>query len=197
MQTVAMGERSADESRVWTIPNALSIARLVTVPFFVWLFVTDRKDAAVLLYAIAAWTDFFDGYIARRTGSVTELGRLLDPLADRIFIAALAIALVATGVLSGWIAGAIVARDVVILAAYPLVQKGLTTKIRVNFTGKTATAALLLGLTLLAVSETSIGGDSVIDEIGYAFVVLGAVGYWVAGGMYAHSAYALTRGAGR
>ena len=194
METVATGKRAAGEDRIWTVPNILSFARLATVPVFVWLFVTDRKDAAVVLYALAAWTDFFDGYIARRTGSVTELGRLLDPLADRIFIAALAIALVVTETLAGWIALAIVARDVLILAAYPLVQRGLATKIRVNFTGKTATAALLTGLTLLAVSETSIGWASRVDEIAYGLIGLGAVLYWVAGAQYARDAWALSRG---
>ena len=195
MQMVATGERPAGEDRIWTVPNALSLARLASVPVFLWLFVGGSKDAAVVLYAIAAWTDFFDGYIARRTGSVTELGRLLDPLVDRVFIAALAIALVATDALAGWLAGAIVVRDVLILAAYPLVQKGLATKIRVNDTGKRATAALLTGLTLLAVSETSIRWASALDEAGYALIALGAVLYWVAGALYAHAAWKLSRGA--
>lgn len=193
MQTAATGERPAGEGRILTIPNVLSLARLAAVPVFVWLFVTGREDAAVLLYALAAWTDFFDGYIARRTDSVTELGRLLDPLADRIFIAALAIALVATGALDLWLAAVIVGRDLVILAAYPFVQKGLATKIRVNFTGKSATAALLLGLTLLAVGETSLSWVSAVDEVGRAFVWLGAVLYWVSGAMYARSAWSITR----
>ncbi|MDQ3962700.1 MAG: CDP-alcohol phosphatidyltransferase family protein [Actinomycetota bacterium] len=192
-RSAATGERAAGEERVWTIPNVLSFARLATVPVFVWLFVTDRKDAAVVLYALAAWTDFFDGYIARRTDSVTELGRLLDPLADRIFIAALAIALVVTDVLAVWLAVAIVARDVLVLVAYPLVQKGLASKIRVNFTGKSATAALLMGLTLLAVSETSVGWASAVDELGYMFIAFGAALYWVAGLMYARAAWTLTR----
>ena len=193
MQTAATSERPAGEDRILTIPNLLSLARLATVPVFVWLFVTDHEDAAVLLYAIAAWTDFFDGYIARHTGSVTELGRLLDPLADRIFIAALAIALVATGALDAWLAVVIVGRDVLILAAYPFVQKGLATKIRVNFTGKSATAALLLGLTLLAVGETSVSWASAVDEAGLAFVYLGTILYWISGAMYARVALTSTK----
>ena len=104
-------------SRILTIPNLLSLARLATVPVFVWLFVTDRTNAAVTLYAIAAWTDFFDGYLARRLNEVSELGKLLDPLADRVFIVALAVALVANDVLPLWLAIAIIARDVVILSA--------------------------------------------------------------------------------
>ena len=195
MQTAATGERPGGEGRVLTIPNILSFARLATVPVFVWLFVTGREDAAVLLYAIAAGTDFFDGYIARHTDSVTELGKLLDPFADRILIAALAIALVVTATLPAWLAAVIVGRDLVILAAYPFVQRGVATKIRVNFTGKSATAALLLGLTLLAVGETSVSWASAVDEVGLTFVWLGAILYWVSGAMYARAAWTMTRGA--
>src|ERR671918_764728 len=92
--------RTTSDGRLLTIPNLLSFGRLATVPVFVWLFVSGREDAAVILYAVAAWTDFFDGFIARRTHSVTELGKLLDPLADRVFIVALALALVARGTLA-------------------------------------------------------------------------------------------------
>ena len=179
--------------RILTVPNLLSFLRLATVPVFVYLFVTDRRDAAVLLYGIAASTDFFDGYIARRTNSVTELGTLLDPLADRIFIAALAIALVITEVLSPWLAAAVVGRDVVVLALYPFVQSAAVKRIRVNRVGKTATAALLFGLTSLAVGETSVSWASVAELPGFLAVVAGAVLYWVAGAMYAREAIRLHR----
>jgi cardiolipin synthase len=187
-------ETAAGEDRVWTLPNLLSFARLATVPIFIWLFVTDHKDAAVLLYAAASWTDFFDGYIARRTGTVTELGRLLDPLADRVFIAALTVVLVIEEVLPLWVAIAIVGRDVLILGLYPFVHRGTLQRIRVNFVGKTATAALLMGLTLLAVSETSVSWGSSVDEAGLVFVGVGAVCYWVSGAMYATEALALRSG---
>jgi len=174
-------------SRILTIPNILSLARLATVPVFVWLFVTDKTNAAVTLYAIAAWTDFFDGYLARKLNSVSELGKLLDPLADRVFIVALAVALVARDVLPLWLAIAIIARDVVILSAFPFVDRSGIQRIPVNFTGKSATAALLAGLTLLAFSETTVPifGNEVSADIGLGLTLLGALLYWVAGGMYA------------
>ena len=186
---------SPEERRIWTIPNILSFLRLGTVPIFVALFVAGRTDAAVILYTVAAWTDFFDGYIARRTNSVTELGRLLDPLADRVFIAALVVALVATDVLPLWAALVIVGRDVAILALYPFVHRGTLARIRVNFAGKSATAALLLGLSFLAVSETSLSWGEVFELPGYLFVVIGGVLYWVSGGMYAREAMELRAGA--
>ena len=173
--------------RLWTVPNVLSLLRLASVPLFVWLFVSGHENAAVVLYAVGAWTDFFDGYIARRTNSVTDLGKLLDPLADRVFIVALAIALVGSGALPGLLAAVVIVRDVVLLALYPLVQRPGMPKLEVNLVGKTATACLLFGLTWLALSETSFWGAGIGDEVGLAFVTAGAVLYWGAAVLYARA----------
>ena len=183
-------------SAVATIPNLISFARLATVPFFRWLWFAGSREIAVVVYGVGASTDFLDGFIARRTGSVSELGKLLDPLADRVFIVALAVALVGGGTLPWPVALAVIGRDVVILSLYPLVQKRGVPKIAVNFVGKSATAALFFGLTWLALSETSFGWADIGDEVGLAFVILGAVLYWIAGGLYAREALAAMRGPG-
>jgi cardiolipin synthase len=183
-------EPSVASNAIVTVPNIISFARLATVPVFLWLWFAGSREVAVVVYAVGAWTDFLDGYIARRTNSVSELGKLLDPLADRVFIIALAIALVGGGTLPWWLAVAVIGRDVVILSLYPLVQRRGVPKIAVNFVGKSATAALLFGLTWLALSETDFGWAGIGDEIGIAFVVLGAALYWIAGAMYARVAMA-------
>jgi cardiolipin synthase len=174
--------------RLWTVPNVLSLLRLASVPVFVWLFVTDRENAAVVLYAAGAWTDFFDGLIARRFNQVSELGKLLDPLADRILILALAVALVAREVLPLWLAVTVVGRDLLILSVFPFLERRKVPRIAVNFTGKTATASLLAGLTLLAYSETTFPGAEWSEPVGTGFTVLGAVLYWAAAVMYAKEA---------
>jgi cardiolipin synthase (CMP-forming) len=178
----AIVERTTD--RVFTIPNILSFVRLGSVPVFVWLFVTGRENAAVILYMTAAWTDFFDGYIARRFGQVSELGKLMDPLADRVMIVALAIALVARHTLPWWLATAIIARDVLILSAFPILERRGVERVRVNFIGKCATAALLAGLTWLAISETGFVWADQSGTLGMIFTVIGVVLYWVAAYMY-------------
>ena len=162
---------------------------------FIWLFVVDETNAAVALYAAGAWTDFFDGYLARRLNQVTELGKLLDPLADRIFIVALAVALVASDALPLWLALGIVARDVLLLAAFPFVDKKGVRRIRVTFAGKTATAALLFGLTLIAYSETTFWQADKPDEVGFAFVLGGAILYWITAFQYAREALAVVKAA--
>jgi len=182
-------------NRVLTVPNALSALRLATVPVFLFLFVTGREEAAVIVYGAGAWTDFFDGYIARRLGQETELGKLLDPLADRIFIVALSLALVAVGALPWWLTIAIVARDLLLLGIWPFFERRGVGRIAVNFTGKTATASLLFGLTWLALSETDFAWASFSDVVGMVFVIAGTILYYASAGMYARVALSRLRGA--
>lgn len=182
-----------DSSRVLTIPNVISFIRLATVPVFVWLFVSGYENAAVILYAAGAWSDFFDGYIARRTGSVTELGKLLDPLADRIFIAALVIALVVRRTLPWWVAVIILGRDLLVLSLFPYLERRKIQRIAVNRIGKTATAALLAGLTFLAWSETTFPGADALADAGLVFALVGAALYWGAAYLYAREAIAKLR----
>jgi cardiolipin synthase (CMP-forming) len=170
--------------RILTVPNALSGLRLATVPVFVTLFIVGHTNAAVIIYGCAAWTDFFDGLIARRLGQVSELGKLLDPLADRVFILALAIMLVARGTLAWWLAAVVIARDLLVLAVYPMIERRGLERIPVNFVGKTATALLLFGLTWLAVSATTVSWHRMAHVIGFGLVVVGAGLYWVATFMY-------------
>ena len=185
----AVAEAGGSSRRIFSIPNILSFVRLATVPVFVWLFVIDETNAAVVLYAAGALTDFLDGYLARRLNAVTELGKILDPLADRIFIVALAVALVASDALPLWLALGLLARDVLLVSAFPFVDKRGIARIPVSFAGKTATAALLFGLTLMAYSETTLPGAGAPYEVGFGFVVGGAVLYWITAFLYAREAF--------
>lgn len=171
---------------VWTVPNVLSMLRLISVPVFVFLFVSGRETAAVVLYAVGAWSDFFDGVIARRLNQVTELGKLLDPLADRIFISALLIALVARDALPLWLAIVVVGRDLLLLSLFPVVERRGIQRIEVNSVGKSATAALLFGLTWLAASFV---WEFIGRTIGLGFIYAGAVLYWLAASLYAREAW--------
>ena len=177
-------------SRILTIPNVISFVRLSTVPVFIWLFVSGFENAAVILYAAGAWSDFFDGYIARRTNSVSELGKLLDPLADRVFIAALVVALVVRRTLPWWVAVVILGRDLLVLSLFPYLERRKIQRISVNRVGKTATAFLLAGLTMLAWSETTFPGAEPLGDAGLAFTLVGAALYWGAAYLYAREAIA-------
>src|SRR6266516_4715616 len=101
------GDRSPSSSRVLTVPNGISAARIALIPVFVWLVLDhDTTTAGVVLFAIVVATDWVDGMIASRTGQVSDVGKILDPVADRLAIAAGLIALVIRGIFPLWAAAA-------------------------------------------------------------------------------------------
>ena len=102
-------------TRIWTIPNVLSMLRLALVPPFLVLIVLGDYVAALILLIVASLTDLLDGYLARRLGQVTRLGQLLDPAADRLYIFAALVGLAANQLVPWWIVVVIVARDVFLL----------------------------------------------------------------------------------
>lgn len=170
-----------------TLPNVLSLVRLGTAPVFLRLFTTGREDAAVMLYGAGAVTDFWDGYLARHMHSESRLGEMLDPVADRVFIATLAAALVARGDLPRWMAVSVMGRDALVVAGFVVLARR-DIRMAVNRTGKVATASLLLGLSLAATSATSFGSDHALRRAGLLATSLGAGLYWIAGMMYAKKA---------
>src|SRR5512134_67329 len=107
----------ASSSRVMTIPNVLSFLRIALIPVFVALIVDpDTTPWGLALFAVVAATDWVDGLLARRLGQVTELGKVLDPTADRIAMAAGLVALAVRGAFPWWAAALILVRDAVVLA---------------------------------------------------------------------------------
>ncbi|MFN2525976.1 MAG: CDP-alcohol phosphatidyltransferase family protein [Actinomycetota bacterium] len=176
------------DRRVLTIPNVLSIARLCSVPVFVWLFLSERANVGVIVFVIAAWTDFFDGLIARRTGSVTELGKVLDPLSDRIFIVALTVMLLVRGTMPPALGAAIIVRDILILSVFPALERRGIERIPVNRVGKAATGTLFSGLAWLAYSESTFPLNEGVGDVGLAVAWLGVALYWVAAALYAREA---------
>lgn len=124
-----------------TVPNVISMARLALVPFFLWLLVgrDDPAAAGWVLFVIGS-TDWVDGFLARKLNQVSELGKLLDPLADRIAVAAAVIAGFATDVLPAWLAVPLIVREVAVaIAALLLWRRGIG-RIDVRYLGKWATA---------------------------------------------------------
>lgn len=191
--TLQPGPR-ASAGLLGTVPNALSVVRLALVPVFLWLFVTDREEPAVLVFALGAFTDGLDGFIARRTDSVSDLGKVLDPVVDRIFIAAIAAALVTRGTLALPLALAILLRDILLLSMWPVLDRRGVERIPVSFMGKCATALLLVGLTSAALSETTFGVAAAAGTVGRVAVGIGAALYWLAAIMYAREASRRLRG---
>jgi CDP-diacylglycerol--glycerol-3-phosphate 3-phosphatidyltransferase len=136
------------------LPNALTAFRLVAVvPFAVLL--AQASDgvsvAAAVIFAVASLTDFLDGYLARRYHLQSRFGRIADPLADRLLIDVALLLLVWHDRLQWWLALPVLLRDVLLGVLFRM--RGAATEVRVNFTGKTATALIMVSLTLLMLTD--------------------------------------------
>lgn len=172
-------------SRVLTVPNALSAIRILLIPAFVLLIVDQgTRLAGFLLLAAVVSTDWVDGYIARRTGQVTELGKLLDPLADRLAMAAALITFVATDLLPLWAALVILVRDAVVLGAAIWLALTGGPRIEVRAIGKYATFTLMWGLPLIAWGNAGLPADDLATVLGWVWFPVGAIEYYAAATMY-------------
>lgn len=136
---------------VWTVANIITVLRLLLVPLFFSVVLSDRDHADTLafaLFAAAAATDWLDGMIARRTGTVTAIGKVIDPLVDRLLLASGVIGLYLLGRVPIWLVAVLVARDAYLLwGAWRLEKHG--ERMPVTYLGKAATAILLTGFSLL------------------------------------------------
>lgn len=178
-------EAPRETGQVLTVPNILSLLRLVLVPVFIWLLVAGALGWAGLVLVVAGLSDYADGKIARRYGLVTRLGQMLDPIADRLYIAATLLGLAAVGVISWWLVLLLVARDAFILSMYPTVRRHRLPIPPVDFIGKAATFNLLGGFPLLLLGSVESPLATVCLVLGWALVWWGTALYWAAGVAYA------------
>jgi len=168
--------------RVWTIPNALSMCRLLGVPVFLWLVIVAQQDAWAFALLIAAGvTDWLDGAIARWTGQFSRLGTLLDPLADRLYIAATLIGLAVREIIPWWLVVLLALRDAVLLGLLPVLRRRGMLALPVTLVGKAATFCLLWGFPFLLLGAGSDGLALFARTCGWAFALWGTALYWWAG----------------
>lgn len=187
-------EPTQETNRVLTIPNVLSLLRLGGIPVFLWLVLVPRQDGlAILLLAAAGFTDWLDGQIARRSGQVSKIGRLLDPFADRLYILAVIVGLTLRDIIPIWFAVALPVRDVLLLSLLPALRRRGLWAPPVHFIGKAATFALLYAFPLLFLGDGSDTGAMLAKVFGWAFAVWGAFLYWWAGVLYAVQVRELAR----
>jgi cardiolipin synthase len=169
---------------VVTLPNALSALRLLGVPLFLWLVLTEHDGPAVLVLMVSGVTDYLDGKIARAWGQTSKLGTLLDPAADRLYILATLIGLTVRDVVPLWLTLLLVGRDVLLACTLPVLRRHGYGPLPVNFLGKAATFNLLAGFPLLLLGEwDGLVGD-VAHAFGWAFAIWGTALYWWAGVLY-------------
>ncbi|MDS1115043.1 CDP-alcohol phosphatidyltransferase family protein [Gordonia westfalica] len=160
--------------RIVTVPNALSVLRLVLIPVFVWLLLVEKADGwafAVLMFS--GFSDWADGKLARLLDQSSRIGALLDPAADRLYIVIIPLAFGVREFLPWWLIGVIIGRDVLLFATAPLLRSRGVLALPVLYIGKAATFALMSAFPwLLAGQLDSVVGD-IAYPIGWAFMIWG------------------------
>jgi cardiolipin synthase len=185
-QAVGDAAPSGRSREVLTVPNLLSMLRLVLLPVFLWLVLgPDATGPAVAVLMVIGISDWADGALARALHQTSSLGAVLDPVADRLYVLVAVVGLAASGAMPVWLALFLAARDLVLWGLVPVLRTRGYSALPVHFLGKAATAALLYAFPLLLLGT----GDSTFEVgarvLGWAFAVWGTGMYWWAGVLYA------------
>jgi cardiolipin synthase (CMP-forming) len=191
-------EPAQHADRVLTIPNAISVARLLGVPVFLWLVLgprTPTADAwAVGVLIASAASDWLDGKIARALHQESKLGQVLDPAADRLYIAATVVALAVRAIIPWWLVGLLAARELAVGIALAVLRRRGWRPLQVSLVGKAATLCLLYAFPLLFLGAHAGPGATFARIVGWAFAVWGTALYWCSGGLYLVQARRLLAG---
>ncbi len=182
---MGLQDTAVAQARILTVPNALSLVRLLGVPLFLWLILGPHADGwALVVLMVSGFTDWLDGYLARSWGQVSRLGQLLDPAVDRLYILAAIVGLTLRDIIPLWFALLLVARDVVLAFSLPVLQRYGYGPLPVHFLGKAATFCLLYAFPLLLLGDGTSPVADVSFVFGWAFAIWGTALYWWAGFLY-------------
>jgi cardiolipin synthase (CMP-forming) len=147
--------------RIWTLPNAITLGRVFLVGGFVAaLFAAHDRIFAFILLGAAGVTDFLDGYVARHTGQVTTVGKVIDPSADRVVLATAVIASTVYGAIPIWLCAVVIARDAAVSAMVLVLAALGAARIDVNWYGKAGTFGLMCAFPLMVLGD----GQSLFDS---------------------------------
>jgi CDP-diacylglycerol---glycerol-3-phosphate 3-phosphatidyltransferase len=171
------------------LPNFITVVRILLIPVFIVLFITptaDRSLGAAVIFVVAAVTDLLDGYIARRTGQVTKLGKLLDPIADKLLVLSALILLVNVDRVSALVAILVIAREVAV-TGIRAIAAGEGMIIAAETTGKYKMALQVVAIMLLILEGTGLSELGNLHLAGIVTLYLSLVLGYVSGGQYVWS----------
>ncbi|WP_372593737.1 CDP-alcohol phosphatidyltransferase family protein [Actinotalea sp.] len=188
-----MADVADDPNRVLTLPNVISLIRLLLVPVFAVLAWEGEDLAALYVLAVSGASDWLDGVLARGLHQQSRLGELLDPAADRLFILVTLVVLAARDDIPWWLVAAIVGRDVLLAALLAVLLRSGVGALPVHFVGKAATFALLYAFPLLLLAQWSGPVGTVAGVLGWAFAWWGIGLYWLAALIYLRQAVTALR----
>jgi cardiolipin synthase len=176
---------TAASDRIWTIPNVISFIRLLGVPLFLYLLLGPHHDiAALIVLAVGGTTDWVDGFVARRMNSVSRLGELLDPFADRLYILATLIGFTLRDVVPYWLTGALLLRELVLAVALLVLRRHGYGPPPVHYVGKTGTFVLLAAFPILLLAHAVDAVSSWATPVGWGLAWWALGLYWAAAALY-------------
>ncbi len=150
--------------KILTLPNLFTLLRFLLLPVFLWLeFGLGNETAALVVFAVAASTDWVDGQVARRTGQVSKFGKLFDPAVDRLLIAVGVIAVFLLGRVPLWILIYLITRDCLLLAGGRFLLSSVGKVPPVRYLGKFATAFIMFGFSFLLLGGPYVPGLGIAD----------------------------------
>jgi cardiolipin synthase len=171
--------------RILTVPNVITLARLLCIPVFLWLlFGLHEQTAAAILLAVLGATDWVDGYVARRFGQVSTFGKVLDPTADRVLVATAVISIMAYGAVPLWFGIATIVREVLVSVMVVLLASLGAARIDVLWVGKAGTFGLMFAYPTFLLAYGGAGWQAPITVIAYVTGITGLVLAWIAAGSY-------------
>lgn len=171
--------------RVLTVPNALSVLRLILIGLFVYLLLcTDRYGWAVAVLMVSGASDWLDGKLARLLDQYSRLGELLDPAVDRLYMVIIPISFAIAGLVPWWVIAVLIARDGLLAAMLPVLRSRGLTALPVTYIGKAATFALMSAFPLILLGEFDALWSRVIGACGWAFLIWGLGMYLWAFALY-------------
>jgi cardiolipin synthase len=190
------GAADARVDRVLTVPNGVTAARLAAVPVFLWLlFGLHERVAAAGLLAVLGATDWVDGWLARRLGQVSTLGKVLDPVADRILIGVAVVAIMVDGSVPLWLGVSVLTREALVSAAVLALAALGAARIDVVWVGKAGTFGLMVAFPLFLAAGPSASWSNPAFVAAWVCAVPALALSWYAAGAYVPAARAaLARG---
>ena len=166
----------------WTVPNAITVARLLAVPVFLWfLFARDNRAAAAWILAVIGVTDWTDGYVARRFDQVSDVGKILDPVADRVVLLVTVGALLVDGAVPAWVAVLALVREAAVSVMGLTLGAMGARRIDVTYVGKTGSCLLMIAFPLFCAGSSTLSYAGLAQAVGWITAVPGlAISYYAA-----------------
>lgn len=174
-----------DEDRILTVPNVITLLRLACLPLFLYLlFGRDNRAAAGWLLAALGATDWVDGYVARRFGQVSTLGKILDPVADRLLFFVAVGGILIDGSVPWLVAVLVLVREALVAGATLTLAAMGARRIDVTWVGKAGTFGLMVAFPLFLAAESTLGWRDTAEVLAWIAVVPGLVLSYVSMAMY-------------